>query len=234
MGRDSKRTRKKKKLKKKNKGIKWIKLAALVVIAAFVIIVGKRVYDSLKTVNNAEISKAVTKNISLSEYPEIDVELLTINPYSRPGTPLEKINGIVIHWTANPGSSAIANRDYFESLKDNHITSASSHFIIGLDGEIVQCIPSSEISYASNDRNNDTLSIECCIPDETGKFNDATYSSMVYFTAWLCKNFNVDVDNVIRHYDVTGKDCPKYFVENEDKWLLFKQDIRNYIAKYSD
>lgn len=118
--------------------------------------------------------------------PELDVDLLTINEYSRPGVSLDSINGIVIHYTANPGSTAKQNRDYFEGLKDCKNTKASSHFIVGLDGEIVQCIPSSEISYASNDRNDDTISIECCHPDSTGKFNKKTYKSLVHLTAWLC------------------------------------------------
>ena len=49
--------------------------------------------------------------------PDLDVELLTVNPYSRPGTALTQVNGIVIHYTANPGATAIANRNYFENLK---------------------------------------------------------------------------------------------------------------------
>lgn len=157
--------------------------------------------------------------------PPLDVQLLTVNEYSRPGIPLEKVKGIVIHYTANPGSTAQANRNYFEGLKDEHTTKASSHFVIGLDGEIIQCIPSTEISYASNDRNGDTLSIECCHPDETGKFTDKTYDSLVKLTAWLCNRFDVPADEVIRHYDVTGKDCPKYFVENEDAWKQFHKDV---------
>ena len=80
----------------------------------------------------------------------------------------------------------MANRDYFEGLKDAHTTKASSHFIVGLDGEVVQCIPTTEIAYASNNRNADTISIECCHPDDTGAFNTATYQSMVQLTAWLC------------------------------------------------
>lgn len=68
--------------------------------------------------------------------PDIDVQLLTVNEYSRPGTKTERINGIVIHYTANPGSTAMQNRNYFEGLKDSHITKASSHFIVGLDGEM--------------------------------------------------------------------------------------------------
>lgn len=163
--------------------------------------------------------------------PELDVELLDVNEYSRPGTSLDHINGIVIHYTANPGSSAIANRNYFQGLKDAHTTKASSHFIVGLDGEIVQCIPSTEISYASNQRNGDTLSIECCHPDETGQFTDSTYQALVQLTGWLCSRFGLSSQDVIRHYDVTGKICPKYFVEHEDAWETFRQDVETKIAE---
>mgnify|MGYP002240965473 CR=1 FL=1 len=122
-------------------------------------------------------NKAVSADslVTLSEVdenrPELDVELLTVNPYSRPGTALEKVNGIVIHYTANPGATAIANRNYFENLKDTHTTKASSHFVVGLEGEIVQCIPTAEIAYASNDRNSDTISIECCYKTRTVLLN---------------------------------------------------------------
>ena len=119
--------------------------------------------------------------------PVLDVELLTVNEYSRPAIALNQVKGVVIHYTANPGTSAKNNRDYFEGLKDSHITKASSHFIIGLEGEIVQCIPCSEISYASNERNIDTISIECCIQDDTGKFNKATYEAVVHLSAWLAE-----------------------------------------------
>ena len=49
-----------------------------------------------------------------AEEPEIDVQLLSVNPYSRPGVELSKINGIVVHYTANPGATAQENRDYFQ------------------------------------------------------------------------------------------------------------------------
>ena len=157
--------------------------------------------------------------------PELDVELLSVNEYSRPGIPLEEVHGVVIHYTANPGTSAIANRNYFEGLQTSHITKASSHFIVGLEGEIVQCIPCSEISYASNQRNSDTISIECCIEDDTGKFNQATYASVIHLTAWLVQRYGLEVSDVIRHYDVTGKLCPKYYVENPDAWTQFLADV---------
>lgn len=161
--------------------------------------------------------------------PDIDVELLTVNPYSRPGTETNKITGIVVHYTANPGSTAMDNRNYFEGLKDSHETKASSNFVVGLEGEIVQCVPTWEVAYASNSRNIDTVSIECCHPDETGRFNDDTYRSMVKLCAWLCMKFDLTSEDVIRHYDVTGKNCPKYFVENEDAFAAFRNDITQAI-----
>ena len=158
--------------------------------------------------------------------PDIDVQLLAVNEYSRPGTEVEKIRGIVIHYTANPGSTAQNNRDYFEGLKDSHETSVSSHFVVGLEGEIIQCVPTWEMAYASNSRNVDTVSIECCHPDETGKFNRKTYRSVVELTAWLCQKFGLTEEDVIRHYDVTGKACPLYYVEYEKKWEEFKKDVK--------
>lgn len=163
--------------------------------------------------------------------PEIDVQLLTVNPYSRPGDETDKIKGIVIHYTANPGATAMGNRNYFENLKDTKETKASSNFVVGLDGEIVQCVPTWEVAYASNDRNHDTVSIECCHPDESGQFNAATYRSMVQLTAWLCMKFDLSEKDVIRHYDVTGKNCPKYFVENEEAWEQFRDDVRKAIEE---
>ena len=166
----------------------------------------------------------------VAQAPDYQVELLDYNEYSRPGTALSQVNGIVIHYTANPGTTAEQNRSYFENLKDTGETYASSHFVIGMDGEIVQCIPTWEVAYASNDRNYDTVSIECCHPDATGKFNDATYRSMVQLTAWLCLKFNLTEEDVIRHYDVTGKICPKYFVENEGAWDQFRKDVKSAMA----
>ena len=163
-------------------------------------------------------------NVDASE-PDIDVQLLDVNPYSRPGIESNGITGIVIHYTANPGSTAQENRDYFNGLQYSQETSASSNFIVGLAGEIIQCVPTWEVAYASNDRNYDTVSIEVCHPDETGKFTNKTYRSLVQLTAWLCVKFDLTEDDVIRHYDVTGKNCPKYFVEHEVAWADFKANV---------
>ena len=58
----------------------------------------------------------------IADRPELDVELLPVNQYSRPGTELTEVKGIVVHYTANPGSSARQNRDYFAGLAESHET----------------------------------------------------------------------------------------------------------------
>ena len=95
-------------------------------------------------------------------HPDWTEDFLTVNEYSRPGDPLTEVNNIFVHYTANPGTSAAQNRSYFEQLKDNHERSASAHFIIGYNGEIIQCVPLDEIAYAVQTRNEDSISIECC------------------------------------------------------------------------
>lgn len=160
----------------------------------------------------------------------ITQEFFAVNPYSRPGTKMNRIDNIIVHYVANPGTTARQNWNYFNNLKDQKgekATSASSHFIIGLDGEILQGIPMDEIAYStSKERNLDSVSIENCHPDETGKFTDDTYASLVKLTAWLCQELDLTEKNVIRHYDATGKDCPRYFVAHEDEWEDFRKDVK--------
>ena len=163
--------------------------------------------------------------------PVITEDFLTVNPYSRPAEPLDGVKNIFVHYTANKNTSARQNRSYFENLGITGETSASAHFIIGYDGEIIQCRPLDEIGYAVKTRNYDSISIECCYRDDSGKFTDATYQSLLQLTAWLLKEYKLAPNDVLRHYDVGGKKCPLYFVEHEDSWEQFRQDLTDYILE---
>lgn len=163
--------------------------------------------------------------------PVITEDFLTVNPYSRPAEPLDGVKNIFVHYTANKNTSARQNRSYFENLGITGETSASAHFIIGYDGEIIQCLPLDEIGYAVKTRNYDSISIECCYRDDNGKFTDATYQSLLQLTAWLLKEYKLAPNDVLRHYDVGGKKCPLYFVEHEDSWEQFRQDLTDYILE---
>ncbi|MGN0267247.1 MAG: N-acetylmuramoyl-L-alanine amidase family protein [Lachnospiraceae bacterium] len=209
---------------RKKQGIRWFECILVLVL---IVVLMLKMTDFVES-HRAPVQKVV------SDAPEFTVDLLSVNEYSRPGIERSQINGIVIHYTANPGSTAKQNRDYFEGLKDSKITKASSHFIVGIDGEIIQCVPVAELAYASNERNSDTISIECCHPDETGKFTKETYDALIELTAWLCGKYGLETEDIIRHYDVTGKACPVYYVEHEDAWETLKQDVQNYINEHGE
>lgn len=217
--------------RKKRKRIRIYKL--IFRWSILVLIVFSLIFGSIKVVNyffNKDISIIKTskslnvKTLTVPDY--VDVQIIT-NITARKGKELKEIKDIVIHYTGNPASTAQNNRDYFNKFT----TTVCSHFVVGLDGEIIQCLPIDEVSAASNHRNKDTISIEVCHPDATGKFNDETYLSLVKLTAWLCDNSGLDKNNIIRHYDVTGKNCPLYFVEHEDAFETFKSDVEKEMEK---
>ena len=233
---EEERARRARMIESKNKRIRQLRsriilcaAIVLVLLVGIAVLIGK----SKKAEKTVAEDVSVTDEKYIAERPELDVELLPVNKYSRPGTALSEVNGIVIHYTANPGTGAQANRDYFEGRKDQEDTvenKVSSHFIIGINGEIIQCIPLDEIAYASNDRNNNTISIECCHSAKNGKFTKKTYQSLVRLCAWLCDKYEISKrEDIIRHYDVTGKLCPLYYVKHPKKWKKLQGDIWNCI-----
>lgn len=163
----------------------------------------------------------------------IEERLLTISPYCRSGEKQNKIQNIVVHWVGNAGTSALGNRNYFNSLATSHKTSASSHYIIGLNGEILRCIPENEVAFHSGsyNMNRKSIGIETCHPDWNGKFADSTYNSLVELCADICRRYGLGINNIIRHYDVTGKDCPRYYVQNPSEWIRFKNDVANKLGQ---
>jgi len=152
---------------------------------------------------------------------------LTEDGKSRTGEELKEVRDIAVHYVANPGTSAMANRNYFEGPDSD----TSAHFIVGLEGEVLALIPTDEKSCATNERNLDTVSVEVCHPDETGAFSETTYRSLVRLLAYLCEEFGLTEENLIRHYDVTGKLCPKYYVEHPDAWEDLKADVKEALGQ---
>lgn len=166
---------------------------------------------------------------------EIKEMLLTHN---RPRTKRTRTTAIAVHYVGNAGSSAIGNRNYFQTTS----TSVSSHYIIGLEGEIIRCIPEDEVSWCTNQANSYTISIECCHPHEDGIFNDKTYKSLVELCADICKRWKLNPlkGGIIRHFDVTGKVCPRGFVakskggtddNNCTRYHKFLSDVANIMGQ---
>ena len=158
---------------------------------------------------------------------------LTPNKYSRPQTPLKKVEKIAVHYVGNPNTSALANRNYFENCKDIH-KYVSSNYIVGLIGEVVCCVPDEEIAYCTNQANSYSISIEVCHPKSDGVFADCTYISLCELCAMLLKKYKLTVNDLIRHFDVTGKQCPLHWSPTKyqseavatARWNRFKEDVQ--------
>ena len=225
--------------RKRRKQVFYARIAAFLIVAALLVgiffavrgvmaLTGDK--NSVTTFQEIE-NRLFRRKKKVYTKPEMTEEYLTVNPYSRPGEKLPTVKSVFVHYTANAGTSAMQNRSYFENLGITGETSASAHFIIGYEGEIVQCLPLEEIGYAVKGRNYDSVSIECCYLEEDGKFTDATYQSLLQLVSWLMGKYDLSIDDVLRHYDEGGKNCPKYYVEHEEAWAQLKQDIADYIAE---
>ena len=162
---------------------------------------------------------------------EIKQMLLTPNRFSRPGARLAQVTKIAVHYVGNAGSTALANRNYFENLRwgvkrGGQYVYGSSHYIIGLEGEIVQCIPEGEWAYCTNSANAYSISIECCHPEPDGVFTDATRRSLRWLCAKLCEKYGLNpLRDIIRHYEITGKHCPKAWVDDPADYTKFLREV---------
>lgn len=186
---------------------------------------------------------------------KINRKMLSVNKYSRPGQFIaDGIRGVVIHYTGNPGSTPEQNINYFENLKDQSplpggkekpdVRYASAHFFVGIDGDVWQCLPTSEMAYhvgAAQYKpgiqqrlgaypNAHTIGIELCHADKSGRFTAETLEAAAELAAHLLQEFNLTADDLYRHFDVTGKDCPRWFVAHEDDWMAFRQSVRDLMT----
>ena len=136
-----------------------------------------------------------------------------------PGTAIAP-RGIILHYIGNPGTSARQNASYFAHVG----TQTSVHYIVD-DREVIEIIPPDRKSYGTSSRrhNESFIQIEMCHPDESGKVSNATLTNVV----WLCRELmgRYGITEIIRHYDVTGKRCPLWYVEHPEEWEALKGRI---------
>lgn len=169
-------------------------------------------------------------------------EHINVNKYTRPGTKRSSTKGIILHYTSNPGASADNHRRYFGNGGGGRY--AGAHIFI--DSKESLCIvPLNEVCYHANDNqryvggkpyrgasgalganaNLSTIGIEMCI-EKDGTIAPATFNQAVEVTADLCKTYKLDTDDLYRHYDVTGKNCPAPWVSKSSEWTRFKNAVK--------
>lgn len=212
------------------------RLIALLVIVVCLVLIYQTTGAIYRMAHRDKVTKklgivdVISEQVNKKEIapPEIVEDFLEVNDYSRPGTKVNRIKSIFVHYTANPGTSAQQNRSYFANLAQTQERSASAHFIIGYEGEILQCIPLDEQAYGVKTRNDDSLSIECCYLNENGEFTQETYDTLIHTLAWLMQEYDLTTEDILRHYDCGGKKCPLYYVENPDAWEKLLADVERY------
>lgn len=142
----------------------------------------------------------------------------------------KNIEYIVIHYTSNQGDTALNNVTYFarETLKNP----ASANYFVD-EKEIWVSVPDDFIAYHCGAktykhktcRNSNSLGIEICMNDKNGNIRYDSIKNAISLTQNLTKKYNIPISNILRHYDITGKNCPAPMVENPKLWQEFLNSL---------
>ena len=150
-----------------------------------------------------------------------------------------QIRYLVYHYTGNDGDMAANNAKYFQ----NNIVKASAHYFVD-DTTVWRSVPDLKVAwsvggskYANADKtgggtmygvitNTNSLSIEMCDTIRNGVYqaSEATLANAAALGRALMEKYDIPIENVYRHFDVTGKHCPSYLV-NAQKWAEFKKRL---------
>lgn len=154
--------------------------------------------------------------------------LIPKNKYNRPGTKSTP-KRICVHYTGDCGKNTDRLVAYWKNVaagvfKDTPLAWTSAQYIVGLNGEVVRCIPDNEIAYAAANQNADTIHIEVCYKRQSGAFEEKSIAALGELVRSLMKKYAIPAGKVVRHYDLTGKLCPAYYVD-EARWNTLHERI---------
>lgn len=166
-------------------------------------------------------------------------DYIAVNQFARSGDKLLGVRKLVMHWTANSGGTAQNHKRYFAGIK----TYASAHIFVDRK-ETLCIIPLNEVAYHANERTNKipaleatasyyqggdanlcTIGIEMCV-EYDGKIHKDTVERAEDVAVELCKKYGLDPKtDIVRHYDVTGKNCPAPWVSDSTQFTAFKKAV---------
>ena len=146
------------------------------------------------------------------------------------------IKYLVYHYTANDGDTDEANAKYFH----NNVVKASAHRFVD-DDSVTISVPDNYTAYHCGGglqgknghkffkicTNTNSMGIEMCDTIRNGKYevSPKTRANAIEEGRKIVKKYNIPKSHVLRHYDVTGKNCPAYFVKDEEAWKKFRDEI---------
>lgn len=145
-----------------------------------------------------------------------------------------KISHIVMHYTAGNGDTAEDNALYFSRAERG----ASAHYFVD-EREAVQSVKDTDTAHHAGNwvMNTQSLGVELCSKKDANGvyyFPDDTVQNARVLVKALMSAYGVPIENVIRHYDVTGKRCPEPFVRDEKQWEAFKAGLKPAPAAQPD
>lgn len=160
---------------------------------------------------------------------DIKVKIARQDNYTIKARNLSDIRYIVIHYTGNQGDTAKNNVDYFAR---EHTGTSANYFVD--ENEVWQSVPDNHAAwhcgtknkyYHKTCRNNNSIGIEITMLDRQGKLRQKSIDRAAQLTRELMNHYNIPIENVVRHYDVTQKCCPEPFVRNPKLWNDFKDSL---------
>lgn len=142
---------------------------------------------------------------------------------------------IVVHYTANYGDTAKNNADYFA----REVVKASAHYFVD-ESAVWQSVPDDYIAwhcggslqgsgghtYYGKCKNANSIGVEICMLDKQGRLRQGSIDNAAKLVRKLMDKYGVPADRVIRHYDVTGKNCPAPMVSDMAMWRKFKDSLK--------
>ena len=142
----------------------------------------------------------------------------------------QRIEFLVLHYTAGRNDSAAGNLNYFRSPRG-----ASAHYFVDRngwlqsvdDGDTAWAVGTAGVYRQKHPRchNGNSISIEMCCRYENGRYwlEDAVVENAALLTRTLMRTYQIPIGNVLRHYDVVSKRCPAMWVDDESAWVRFKR-----------
>lgn len=158
--------------------------------------------------------------------------------------PADQIRYIVIHYTGNDGDTAVGNAAYYR----NNAVEASAHYFVD-DTTVWRSVPDLVVAWAVGGKkyascsntgggtlhgivtNANSISIELCgtLKDGSRRASEKTLANAAALVVELMKRYDIPLERVVRHFDVTGKLCPAYMVDGE-VWAAFRERIARRAA----
>lgn len=181
---------------------------------------------------------------------EIRKEHIDIGKESRPGKELKSVEAVIVHWTGVPKQSWQTVRKWWDD--DSNGVYGSAHFIIDINGTIIECIPPGEVAYHVGSKvdeytefakhyfgknvcsdydspNNYCIGVECIPVDSEGNYTEATSEARIDLLSHLLTDNGLTVDNLLMHSHIRkiqSKVCPKKEAIDPAEWELLKYRVQ--------